>query len=354
MKPKDRFLGAIHRQPVDRVPLFDFLFQRPLYTEMIGTTPDSFNAHDAMNLTRALGLDGVWIPFGAFAGWTPEELSDNVYKDEWGTTFEKNTSSWPIDAPIAYPLSSSADLASYVPPDPWGEGRLDEINMAVEMNRNLGDKAVAVCGGVAGPFTTAWMLAGYETICTSLYDDPQFLIDIARITVDYSKAAATQMARAGVDAMFVSEDLGSSSGGLISPKHFKQIFKPALGEIVAHVKSEGIPVLIHSCGQIYDYLDDLIELGIDAIHPLQRTAGMDLARVKAEYGDKLCIIGNIDSSRTLPYGTPDEVADEVKSAIETAAPGWGYILASDHSLHDGISVENIKAMFDAGRKYGAY
>lgn len=354
MKPKDRFLGAIHRQPVDRIPLFDFLFQRPLYTEIIGRTPDSFNARDAMDLTKALGLDGVWIPFGAFAGWTPEELSDKVYKDEWGTTFEKSAASWPIDPPIAYPLTTSADLASYIPPDPWSEGRLAEIDTAVDMNNSLGDEAVAICGGVAGPLTTAWMLTGYENICTSLYDDPGFLHDIAQIAVDYSKAAATQMAQAGVDIMVVSEDLGSSTSGLISPKHYKQIFKPALGEIVSHVKNEGLPVLVHSCGHIYDFLDDLVELGIDAIHPLQRTAGMYLGRVKAEYGDKLCIVGNIDSSRTLPYGTPADVDAEVKDAIETAAPGWGYILASDHSLHDGISVENIKAMLDAGRKYGKY
>lgn len=354
MRPKDRFLAAIHRQPVDRVPLFDFLFQRPLFTELIGRTPDAFNARDAMDLTVALGLDGVWIPYGCFSGWSPEQLAGNVYKDEWGTTFEQNAASWPIDAPIAYPLASRADLATYTPPDPWAEGRLTDIETAIAMNRALGENAVAVLGGVGGPFTTLWMLLGYETICLSLYDDPDFVAEVVQLAVDFSLAAATRMAQAGVDGFFVSEDLGSSTSGLLSPPHFRALIKPALGKIISHIKSLGLPALLHSCGCIYEYLDDVVELGIDAIHPLQRTAGMDLARVKAQYGDRVCIIGNINSSATLPYGAPAQVEEEVREAIAIAAPGNGYILASDHSLHDGIPVRNILAMFDAGRKYGVY
>jgi uroporphyrinogen decarboxylase len=354
MRPRDRFLAAIHRQPVDRVPLFDFLFQRPLYTALIGRTPGAYNARDAMALTRALGLDGVWIPFGAFAGWSPEQLADNVYKDEWGTTFEVSASSWPIDAPIAYPLASRDDLPGYTPPDANAPGRLAEIDAAVAINRAWGDDAVAIFGGVGGPLTTAWMLTGYESICLQLYDDPDFVAALAGMAADFSIAAATRMAVAGVDGLVVSEDLGSSTGGLLAPAQFRELFKPALGAIIRHIKELGLPVLLHSCGCIYNYIDDAVELGIDALHPLQRTAGMDLARVKAQYGDRLCLVGNIDSSRTLPYGTPADVEAEVREALAAAMPGGGYILASDHSLHDGIPVENIRAMFDAARRYGRY
>ncbi len=352
MTPKQRFRAAMLRQPVDRVPMFDFLFQRPLFTELIGRTPASYNARDAMALTRALGLDGVWIPFGAFAGWTPETLGENVYKDEWGTTFAVNEASWPIDAPIAYPLPDRAALAGYTPPDPLAPGRMDEIETAIAMNRALGDDEVFILGGVGGPLSAAWMLIGYEAICLALYDDPDFLTAVVQYAVDFALPAVTRMAEAGVDGMAVSEDLGSSCAGLIAPGHFRDIIKPALGAIISHIKRCGLPVLLHSCGHIYDYLDDLIELGIDALHPLQRTAGMELARVKAQYGDRICLVGNIDSSRTLPYGAPADVEAEVREAVAIAAPGGGYILASDHSLHDGIPVENIRAMCDAGRRYG--
>jgi len=78
MLPKERFLNAILRRPVDRVPLFDFLFQKPLFTELIGRTPNAYNARDAIDLTLVLGLDGVWIPYGCFSGWRPEQLAENI------------------------------------------------------------------------------------------------------------------------------------------------------------------------------------------------------------------------------------------------------------------------------------
>jgi uroporphyrinogen decarboxylase len=147
----------------------------------------------------------------------------------------------------------------------------------------------------------------------------------------------------------VSGDLGVHA--LLPAGHYRNTCCRPCG-LVEYVAGLGVPVLLHSCGHIKAYLDDLAQTKISAVHPLQRTAGMDLGEVKERYGERLCIIGNIDSSRTLPYGTPEEVEAEVRQAIEIAAPGGGYILASDHSLHDGIPVENIVTMFRIGAEYG--
>ena len=354
MRPKDRFLAAMKRQPVDRVPLFDFLFQRPLFQEVIGRTPDAYNARDAVDLTVALGLDGVWIPYGCYSGWSAEKITERVYKDEWGTTFQKDDAAWPIDAPIAFPLKTRMDLRHYAPPDPLAEGRLDEIHTAVAMNSTLGEKAVAVLGGVNGPLTVTWFLIGYENLCLSLYDDPGFLEELVEIAVDFDVNAIERMARAGVDAMILADDYGASAQGLLRPQQFKAIYKPGLKKIIDCIRAQNLPVFLHCCGRVYDYLDDLVEIGIEAYHPVQRTAGMDLARVKAQYGDRICLVGNIDSSRTLPFGTAEEIAAETREALRIAAPGYGYILGSDHSLHDGIPVKNIRRMFDVARRYGVY
>jgi len=354
MTPKTRFINALYRRPTDRVPLFDFLFQQPLFAQVLGRMPETYNALDAMALTRKLELDGVWIPFGCFSGWAPEQLGANIYKDEWGTTFERTASSWPIDAPIAYPLSSSADLARYSAPDPRAPGRLDEIQTAVAINRDRNADAVAVLGGVTGPLTLAWMLTGYEQICLAIYDDPELLAGIAQLAVDFALPAITQMADAGVDGFFISEDLGSGTGGLLAPAQYREFFYPALARMVEQIHARQLPVIVHSCGCIEAFLDDLVALGIDGLHPLQRTAGMSLASVKARYGDRLCLIGNIDSSRTLPYGSIDDVRRETREALAAGMPGGGYILASDHSLHDGIPIANILAMLETGRRWGEY
>ena len=354
MIPKERFLAALKRQPVDRVPLFDFLFQRPLFKEVIGRAPDAYNARDVMDLSVAMGLDGVWIPYGAPTAWKAEVISERVYKDEWGTTFEKDEAAWPLDAPMAFPLRSREDLRHYTVPDPLANGRMNELHAAVAINQSLGDKAVAVMGSVNGPLTIIWYLLGYEKICLTLYDDPEFLEELAEIAVDFALKIIPRIAATGVDAMIIADDYGASAQGLLKPAHFKAIYKPALMTIGDGIKSYNLPVFFHCCGCIHDYLEDLVEIGIDAIHPLQRTAGMDLAAVKAKYGSRLCIIGNVDSSRTLPFGSPEQIKAETIEALRIAAPGYGYILASDHSLHDGIPVKHILLMFDCARENGVY
>ena len=354
MLPRERFLRVLRLEPTDRVPLFDFLFQKPLYVALNGYEPETYNAIDAMACTLALGLDAVWIPFGAFAGWQPPRLSESVYRDEWGTTYQTNEASWPLDAPIAYPLRTRHDLGGYAPPDPTLPGRLDEIRDALAINADAGDRAVAILGGVGGPFTQSWMLTGYESICLSVYDDPGFLRELASLNNQFVLPAVTAMADAGVDAIIVSEDLGDSVREFLRPEHFRGVYLPYIAEIVEHIQTHGLPVILHSCGHITAYLDDLVDLGLNALHPLQRTAGMDLASVKSRYGDRLCLIGNIDSSRTLPYGSEDDVARETREALRIAMPGGGYVLASDHSLHDGIPVENILRMFQVGREEGIY
>jgi uroporphyrinogen decarboxylase len=188
----------------------------------------------------------------------------------------------------------------------------------------------------------------------SLYDDPGFLEELVEIAVDFAVKAITRMAKAGVDAMILSDDYGASAQGLLKPQQFKAIYKPGLKKIIDCIKANNLPVFLHCCGRVYDYLDDLVEIGIEAYHPVQRTAGMDLATVKRKYGDRICLVGNIDSSRTLPFGTPEQIEAETLEALRIAAPGYGYILGSDHSLHDGIPVKNIRLMFDIARKHGVY
>lgn len=349
MTGRERFLTALRGGQPDRVPLFDFLFQKPMYAELIGRTPDGYNGKDAVACAVALAHDGVWVPFGGFNGFTPTYLDENTYVDEWGTTFRKEDASWPIDAPVDYPIKTRSDLAGFKVPDPTLPGRDGEIRNAVEANHT----GLAILGGVAGPFCQTWMLMGYENICYAMCEDPGLLTELFALSNEYNKEAARRSAAAGCDGMWLSEDLGDSHAGFMSNDQFRGLLFPFIAELAEYIDGLGMPVLLHSCGCINQYLDDLAQTKIASVHPLQRTAKMDLRGVKEKYGKRFCIIGNIDSSRTLPYGTPAEVEAEVREAIQIAATGGGYVLASDHSLHDGIPVENILALRNAGVKYGA-
>ena len=351
MNRKERFLTAVKNHKPDRVPMFDFLFQRPLYQALIGREPDGYNARDAIECALALNHDGVWLPFGGFNGFQPEYLDKDTYIDEWGTTYKTNFASWPIDAPIDYPIKSEEDLKKYIPPDATLPGRTSQLDEA----RTLDADDIAICGGVTGPFTTCWLLMGYERIAYALYDNPEMLLEIFKISNEFNKEAARLSVAAGVDAMWISDDLGDSSRGFMRLPHFQKYYLPYLADLVEYVDDLGIPVLLHCCGNWRDYIDELAQTKISAVHPLQRTAGWDLKWFKEKYGERFAIIGNIDSSRTLPFGSPEEVGQETRQAIDIAAAGGGYVLASDHSLHDGIPIENILEMFRVGESYrGAY
>lgn len=348
MTRQQRLLTALAVHQPDRVPLYDFLFQQPLYEALLGRRPEAYNGRDAIDCALALNHDGVWLPFGGFSGYRPRFLRDRVYVDEWGTTYQKDAASWPIDAPVDYPIKTRADLAGYRPPDPTLPGRDAEIVAAREANR----EDLALLGGVQGPLTTAWLLMGYENICYALHDDPSLLTEVFRLSNAFFIEAARRSVAAGCVGIWVSEDLGDNQRGFFKLADYRRHVLPPFVELVDAIAGLGVPVLLHSCGCINAFLDDLAQTKIASIHPLQRTARMDLRAVKERYGRRFCLIGNIDSTRTLPFGTPAEVAAEAREAIDIAAPGGGYILASDHSLHDGIPVENILELARVGTDYG--
>ena len=110
----------------------------------------------------------------------------------------------------------------------------------------------------------------------------------------------------------------------------------------------------HSDGNLMKILDMIIETGIDGINPIDPIAGMNIQKIKKMYGNRVCIIGNIDCGDLLTNGTPEQVIKAVKMCIKTASPGGGHILSSSNSIHSGVKPENFLAMVEAAKKYGKY
>jgi uroporphyrinogen decarboxylase len=126
--------------------------------------------------------------------------------------------------------------------------------------------------------------------------------------------------------------------------------------MVAALKSRSsAKILYHSCGSVYALIGDLIEIGIDALNPIQVSArNMDPSKLKTEFGDRVAFWGAIDTQKILPFGTPETVREEVRRIIDTLGKGGGYILASVHNIQRKVPPENICAMFDEGKHYGRY
>jgi uroporphyrinogen decarboxylase len=139
------------------------------------------------------------------------------------------------------------------------------------------------------------------------------------------------------------------TGPFFSPKFFRQLMVPRIRKIAEKIT---LPWVHHSDGNILPLLDDLIALGIKGIHPVEKAA-MDINHVKERYGNKLCLLGNIDVN-TLSSGTPEEVGEEVRKRIKEDAPGGGYIVSSGNSIAAYCKPENVLAMAAAIQKYGKY
>lgn len=350
---KERFLTALTGGQPDYIPLFEFPCSQNLFEHVLGHRPDTYNSPDVIELSLKLGLDGTFIPYGGFKGYSAridQILDEHTMVDEWGTTYKDTGTSWPMGSPIAYPISCRQDLAGKKFPDPTLPSRLDDIRLALELSKDR----VAVVGGINGPLTVAQMLTGFETLMMSLYTDPSFVDDLLKIGFEYYQEGIRRMIDAGVDAICIAEDMGYATGLYMSPAHFRRHIFPLLEELIEQTKGRGVSLFLHCDGNINTILDDLVEMGINGLHPIERKANMDIISIKKKYGNRLCLIGNVDATYTLCSGSPDDVQTEVIELVRTVAPGGAYVLASDSDLRDDMPVENILAMIDAGKKYGKY
>ena len=148
-------------------------------------------------------------------------------------------------------------------------------------------------------------------------------------------------------------DFGNQRGPMISLSTFRELYKPFYKEICDWVhQNTGWKTFFHTCGAIYDFLDDFAEMGLDCLNPLQLSAnGMDPVKIKENYGDKFTFWGGgVDTQHVLPFGTPDEVRAQVRERIDILGKGGGYVFNTIHNIVAGVPAENLMAMYDEAKK----
>ena len=351
MKPRERFLTALTGGTPDRVPIGDYMFSNNLCDKVLHHRQALYEADRQVELATKLGEDCMWVGINGFCGLEEEVHAEGtIYQDEWGVTYKKN--GWPIMAQTATPVKNRADWEKYKMPSPAAPHRFKMLKAALKAN--TGD--LAIKAGLLGPFTMMyWYLMDIETLAFTVHDDPELVHEMCDAFIDWALQAA-QGAKdlGGVSVFEISDDWGGTKSLLMSPKSLREFFIPPFRKLVQGLKKLGAPVVMHNDGRIWDVLDDLVDTGISGFHPVERAAGGDLGMVKQRYAARLCPIGNVDNKYVMSTGTIEEVENEVKECMRIGKPGGGYILSTDHSIHDGMPYENIMAYLEAGKKYGAY
>jgi len=348
LESRERFISTLFVKPADKIPLFEFLDSQNLFEHLTGVRPASYDTKLAVDCCFKLGFDAVWAPFGGISAFADEESSGkDIYVDEWGVTYKKTEFSWPCDSPIAFPVKTQKDLDKITVPDAGRPDRLIDIKKALELT----DGKMAVIGGICGPFTIVYLGMGYEGLSIATIDDPGLIHNFHEIAADFLIKAAKQMIGAGVDVVYIGEDLGFNTAPFLSPQQFRKFTFPHLKKLIATIRENNVPVILHSDGNLNLILEDIVEMGINALNPIEANAHMDLKEIKKRYGKNICLLGGINND-VLCNGTPEMVEKEVKRVIDIAGPGGGFIPASDSGdFRNEMPLENVLAAVEAIKKY---
>jgi uroporphyrinogen-III decarboxylase len=243
---------------------------------------------------------------------------------------------------VGHPLADDAAIESYCPPDPNRPELYDEAARVLQAYK---DEYWIVGVTVTTIFETAWALRGLERMIMDFAINPELAERILQIPYQYHLTAAKKLVEMGVDMIWTGDDVGTQRGMLMSPKMWRTFFKPKMAHFIASLKAinPSVKVAYHSDGDISPIIPELIDIGLDILNPVQ-PACMDPARLKNEYGKNLCFWGSIDEQYTLPFGSPTEVEQEVRTRLQTIGKNGGLIIGPTHHVQLDTPMENFWAM----------
>ena len=371
---RERVLCTLNHEEPDRVPI---MFGGSGATSMLAPAYDRLKAHlGFVSQTRVTSRtfqytlmdEAVMARFGSdfrplLPGPAPStlarELPEDGLVDEWGTTWQRRPGVQYYEM-VRWPMRGGApeDPASYPWPDLAHPSRFEGLRARAKAVREAG-YATIVLSGLAS-YEICHQLMGLEAWLTTLAAQPDYAHALMRqVTYRACAMAARLMQEAGdyLDLVVMADDLGSQNGPLMSPKMYRAMIKPYQAEIIATLKQRHpVKVFYHSCGGIYPLINDLIEIGVDLLNPVQVSAKDmgDTARLKREFGARLSFCGGVDTQRVMPYGTPHEVREEVRRRIRDLGPGGGYVLAAVHAIQPDVPPENVCALYEEGLAAGRY
>jgi uroporphyrinogen decarboxylase len=370
MTSRERLLTALAHKEPDRVPrdlggtvtgimatvYRELLAHLGLEEEVVINDLKQQLAAPSEAVLQRLGIDTRYIFPREPRSWTPEireEATGYEYTDVWGIEMRLPKEHGHYYDMVRHPLAELKveDLDRYDWPDMRDPGITD--GLAEQARRLYEETEYALTTRVWGSmFERAWYLRGLERFFMDLVTDERFahalldkLLELNMAFFDgYLKAVGPY-----VQVVLCGDDLGSQRGPLISPVLYRKYIKPRQRELFRFVRERTKAYLfLHTCGSVYEFIPDLIEVGVQILNPIQVSAAeMDPKRLKDEFGQQLCFWGAVDTQYTLPFGTPHQVRSEVHHRIRELGRGGGYVLCAVHNIQTGVPPENIVAMYEA-------
>ncbi len=294
----------------------------------------------------------------------PEREPDGslVLRDEEGRIVSRMPKDGYYFDGVYHPLadvSSIRELESYSFYTPIDQETLDDLRARAKRLYETTDYAIML-NGAGSIYEWAQTLRGWDVFMMDLAGDPKFASALLAKLTEANIRRLEQIlpvVEGYIQVIQVGDDLGMQSGPQLSPRLYRKVVKPWHKELYRYIKAHtSARIFLHTCGSVYAFIPDFIEMGVDVLNPVQVSAkDMDTSRLKREFGRDIAFWGGgCDTQQVLPFGTPEEVREEVRRRIEDLAPGGGFVFNQVHNIQVRVPPENIMAMYEAVWEYGVY
>lgn len=342
MNSRQRVQAALSRQPADRVPIFMW-FHPDTVTRLAARLEIPKSA-----LGEAMGNDilQTWVNNNYAMEGIVHQHDGQSHTDDWGIRWTRNFSFNQISR---FPLAGASrdTVLAYEFPNSEIRERLLRLMdpVAAAAGRFYIGCDVSPC-----VFEMYWRLRGMEDAMLDIASDPELAGEMFRRCADFSIDLGLQACRRfPLDWYWTGDDIAGQTCMMMSPSAWRRLVKPHLARVFEIGKQRNLPVAYHCCGALRPIIEDLIEIGMDVLNPVQSTCpGMDPVELKREFGAHLTFMGGVDTQYLLPNGTADEVRRETEKLLDAmTAGGGGYILAASHTISPETPEANIFAMYEA-------
>ncbi|MCU0487942.1 MAG: hypothetical protein MUE67_03205 [Anaerolineales bacterium] len=332
MNLRERTLRALRFEAIDRFPT------QVNFTDRMGQKLADYWRIPRSELNDRLGNALIRVDLSV-----PKRLSQDgkVTFDWWGVGYSTEEEGY---FPCINPLKENPDLDRYHWPDPTEDGLLSKAQQMISADQK--QHFIMPNFGFA-LFERAWALRGFEPFLMEMTLNEGYASELLDRITAIQLQLIQRFIDAGVDGGYFGDDYGAQQNMLFSPALWRRLVKPRLAQLFRPFTERGLPVLMHSDGQIQKILPDLVEIGLTALNPVQPEV-LDHTWLGSTYHKKLAFYGGISTQTVLPHGSPEDVRHAVGECIARLAPHkTGLILAPSHRMMADIPVENVIALLEA-------
>jgi len=352
MTTKERFLRMYEHREADRIPIIDSPWNGTFHRWYGEGLPRNVDWEDYFGIDKTAGISVDITP--RYEKKIIEETDTyTIYTTGWGVTQKELKGHDTTPEFLDFKVTT---------PEAWAEAKarmtLEDERIPWDLLKADYDRWQAEGRWITANFwfgfdvTHSWMV-GTETLLMALYEEPEWCVDMFNTYLDRCIALFDRVWDAGYsfDCITWPDDMGYKGTTFFSNDMYRELLKPVHKRAVEWAHAKGIYAHLHSCGDIMTRIDDLVDIGIDALNPLEVKAGMDPLKLKREHGHELVLHGGVNA---VLWDKRDEIIEEIDRVVPALKENGGYIFSSDHSVPNTVSLGNFRAIVEEVKRVGRY